>query len=212
LKLLFEIIITNLDKIKDIVTLIISIITVIFIGLGLSAWRTQLKGQNKFQLAFDTIKELRLLQDKIIRCRSPMVPGEEIYDALIKNHVEVKDQNNENGHKYAMFERMKEMVEQFNIYEDKMLRLQILLNNYELDLVNEKRIRNYVLDLKHNRMMFDLENRTELHPVRREEINYDEERKKIIKILYSGYNPDVFGNDISNYINTINNRLRKYIK
>jgi hypothetical protein len=118
--------------------------------------------------------------------------------------------------KYAENERWKEIVDQLLSYENKMLKLMILLNDFDLDVVNDKKLRNYVLEIRNKKVdkEFADEERDRNETMTKEEREkLKKEYLEIAKVLYKhSKEKDEWGNELENYFMTINSKLRKYIK
>jgi hypothetical protein len=140
--------------IKDFIEIFISLGTLILIFIGLQTWKIQLKGENIFKLSQEVLRELRLVLYKINDYRNPFYAVGEMAEAFEKNEAGMKFNpavDRKMASKYAEFERWKQILDQYFIYEDKILRLMILLNDFNFDKINSKNMKNYILEMRSKR-------------------------------------------------------------
>jgi hypothetical protein len=209
------------DIIIDSLSIIVSICTLILVWIGLRTWKIQLKGENFFKLSLDVLRELKLTLVAIEEYRYPFYPANEIYAAFIKhNNGKILDFMNDEDRKLAKkcteLERWNKIVEQFNVYNDTLLKLVISINNYDIDLVNGKRLKDYVIEMNQNRSRreFADDEREQLDFTNKDERNkLKEEYLDINKILIKhNKDDDIWGIRLEQYFEEVNKRLRKYLK
>jgi hypothetical protein len=213
------------NVIIEIISIFISIGTFFLVLYGLKIWKIQLKGENTFKLSLDILRELKLTLIAIDEYRYTFISAGEIYEAYSKhNDGKILDHFNkeelEMAKKYAENDRWNAILEKYFIYEDHMLKFTILINDYEYDLVNNKRFRDYILELRNNRINKDYAEAREKeleHVSNEERIKtrkiYREENEKIHAVLFkSSKGDDIFGGNIEQYFQEINKKLRKYLK
>jgi len=214
-------------KIMDVINIItgiissfVSVVTLILVGVGLRIWKIQLKGENTFKLSLDVLRELKLTLIFIDDYRHPFYSANEIDNAFRKyNSGRIPDFMNTEERKLAQkcaeLERWNKIIVQFNIYTDRILRLAISINNYDIDLVNDKRLRDYLIEMGWNRSRkeFADEEREQLKFMEKEERDkLKEEILDINKVLLKNKNDDNWGKTLEQYFEEINKRLRVYIK
>jgi hypothetical protein len=147
----------------------------------------QLKGENKYKLAFSLVVEFKKLVLKIDDYRFLIYPLEE--------ELEVWN----------------EVIQQYYKYEDNLIKLMAVLNDYQLDKNNDKCMKDYV-----NKLVFNRYKRAYILKEDKTDIEICKDRAKqlieINKILHRDKEHDAFGDEINEYFNFMNIRLRKYIK
>ena len=209
----------------EIITVVVSIGTFFLVLYGLKIWKIQLKGENTFKLALDILRELKLTLIAIDEYRYIFYSSNEIYEAYSKhNDGKILDHFNREeldlAKKYAENDRWNAILEKYFIYEDFMLKFTILINDYEYDLVNDKRFRDYILELRNNRISKEYAEAREKeldHVSNEERVKtrrlYKEENEKIHAVLFrSTKGDDIFGKNLEQYFQEINKKLRKYLK
>jgi len=209
-----------INIITGIISSFVSVVTLILVGVGLRIWKIQLKGENTFKLSLDVLRELKLTLIFIDDYRHPFYSANEIDNAFRKyNSGRIPDFMNTEERKLAQkcaeLERWNKIIVQFNIYTDRILRLAISINNYDIDLVNDKRLRDYLIEMGWNRSRkeFADEEREQLKFMEKEERDkLKEEILDINKVLLKNKNDDNWGKTLEQYFEEINKRLRVYIK
>jgi len=207
--------------ITGIISSFVSVVTLILVGVGLRIWKIQLKGENTFKLSLDVLRELKMTLIFIDDYRHPFYSANEIDNAFRKyNSGRIPDFMNTEERKLAQkcaeLERWNKIIVQFNIYTDRILRLAISINNYDIDLVNDKRLRDYLIEMGWNRSRkeFADEEREQLKFMNKEE--RDKLKEEILDInkvlLINNRNDDIWGKTLEQYFEEINKRLRVYIK
>jgi len=210
-----------INIITGIISSFVSVVTLILVGIGLRIWKIQLKGENTFKLSLDVLRELKMTLVFIDDYRLPFYSANEIDNAFRKhNNGRIPDFMNDEERKLAQkcaeIERWKKIIEQYNIYTDKLLRLAISINDYDIDLVNDKRLNDYLYEMNWNR------SRKEFADDERRQLKFmeKEERDKLIEeildlnkvLIKINKNDDIWGKTLEQYFNEINKRLRVYIK
>ena len=193
----------------DSLSTLISIGTFILVLIGLNTWRKQLKGENTYKLSLDVLRELKLTLVAIDEYRYVFYPADEMYYAFKKyNNDKIPDFMNgsdkKTAYKCAEIERWNKIIEQFNIYTSCMLKLAVSINNYEIDLVNGKRLKDYLIEISRNRSKkeFADDEREELQFMNKDERNrLKDEYLEINKILSKR------GNDNRDAFQTGNRRV-----
>ena len=207
---------------KEIIQLIISTMTIFLVWLGLKTWKVQLKGENKFQLSLEVLRELKVLLYKINDYRNPFYSAGEIIEAFYRNNSNKeeifdplnKDLNNK-AKNYAEFERWKIVIDQYLVYEDKMLRLMVLMDDYNFDKINNKNFKKFILELRHERFKHDTLNeekeyRNSLNEEAKQKLKKEIENNR--KILFKYSDKDEWGFQLEEYFLLLNMKLRKFIK
>ena len=214
----------NLNLFFDILSVLASIGTTIIVLFGLRTWRIQLKGENTFKLSLDILRELKLTLIAIDDYRNPIYSGNEIYEAYHKhNNGKLLDTYDDKEIKlarnYVEIDRWNKIIEKFFIYENLMLKLAILTNNYEIDLVNDKRLKNYIIELRNNRVIKEYADKREkeLESVSNEERIrirkiHKEENAEVSAVLFRYSKDDDWGKNLELYFEEINKKLRRHIK
>jgi hypothetical protein len=209
------------EIIRDSFSIIVSLATLVLVWNGLKTWKIQLKGENIFNLSLDVLRELKLTLTSIDDYRNIFYSVNEIDIAFSKhNNGKSPDFMNTEERKLAQrcaeFERWNKIIEQFDVYTDRILKLAISINNYEVDLVNDKRLKDYLIEMNLNRSRkaFADDEREELDFSNKDERNrLKDEILEINKILLKhNKDDDTWGNNLEQYFNEMNNRLRRYIK
>lgn len=211
----------NFETIFEIIDVSISLLTLGVLFCGLRTWRLQLKGENKYKLSLEVIRYLKKVIENMNTYRNPIITADEEYNALDKHNKLPKDDDKpidgRIASEHVYIERWNNIVNQYSIYEDKILDLKIILNNYNLDIVNDKTIVYYIKQLRNMKIIFS---GTE----KRLSYNLDKENMQKIRkendeagaVLFNVWNKndtnDKFGYEIDMYFNEINERLRKYLK
>jgi hypothetical protein len=215
-----EINICSYEIIKDGLTLLVSFVTLIFLWNGLIIWKIQLKGENIFKLSIEVLRELKLTLYKINDFRNPIYDVGEIVSAFEKHEKEGKYNHavdSKKAQKYAENDRWNEIIIQYFIYEDKMLRLMILLDDYNFDIINNKNLKDCILKMRKQRFRkesVDAERENNENQTKEEHDRIMNENLDISKILYKYTNDadDIWGIELNNYFKEINKKLRKYVK
>jgi len=198
------------QTVLNIISTIFSFVALIVAGIGLYTWRLQLNGENKFNLSVDILAELIALLGVIDDYRAPGIFASEEYVALEKNHIDPSTIKigDETGIQYVYQERWYKLYDQFQIYEKKMDRLKILLNDYQFDLVNNKRMKDFIDEIARSKFLHNMKihNKQPLEDI-------ETDLNNLIKIIAKvDMRDDVFGQEIEKYFFEMNRRLRKYIK
>lgn len=209
----------SIAEIKDIVTIITSITATIIAFLGLRTWRKKLLGKNKYELAIDVIKSLRILIEEIENFRSPIFLANEIFSAYYE--IEKKDlslqqdiEEQKKARKYAQNLRWIKVINSFIDYNSKILHLKVILDNYELDKVNNETMVSFINILRkslYTQETYDLFNPSMMQP--------EENRKENNKILeennlimYKHYADNELSKNMENYFFEIKKRLKKFLR
>jgi hypothetical protein len=208
------------EMLKDGLTILVSFITLIFLWNGLRTWKIQLKGENIFKLAIEVLRELKLTLYKINDFRNPIYDMGEIITAFEKYENEKiynEDTDSKKAKRYAENIRWNEIITQYFIYEDKMLRLMIILDNYNFDIINNKNLKDYILEMrkqKFKKEYFDAERENNEILTKEDRDRIMNENLEISKILYkyTKDEDDVWGIELNNYFKEINKKLRKYVR
>jgi hypothetical protein len=209
------------DIIIDSLSMLVSIFTLILVWIGLRTWKIQLKGENSFKLSLDVLRELRLTLIAIDEYRNPFYPANEIYAAFIKHtngkmFDHMNDEDRKLAHKCVEIERWNKIIDQFNTYTDNLLKLEISVNNYNIGLVNGKRLKEYIVEMNKNRTRreFADNERKQLDFTNKGERNkLKEEYLDINKVLSkSSEDEDTWGKSLEQYFEEMNKRLREYLK
>jgi hypothetical protein len=208
------------EILKDWLTLLVSFITLIILWNGLRTWKIQLKGENIFKLAIEVLRELKLTLYKINDFRNPIYDMGKIITAFEKHEKEKKyneDTDSKTARRYAENTRWNEIITQYFIYEDKMLRLMILLDNYNFDVINNKNLKDYILEMrkqKFRKEYIDAKRENNENLTKEDRGRIMNENLEINKILYkyTKDEDDVWGIELNNYFREINKKLRKYVK
>ena len=209
------------DIIMDSLSMIVSICTLVLVWIGLKTWKIQLKGENTFKLSLDVLRELKLTLIAIDDYRHPFYPANEVYASFAKhNNGRFPDFMNEDdkklAHICAELERWNKIIEQFNIYTDILLKLIISINNYNIDLVNGKRLKDYIIEMNQNRSRkeFADEDKVYFKSMNTDERNELKKEYSEINSVLSTFNKDedTWGKNLDYYFEEMNKRLREYLK
>jgi len=163
-------------SIENTITIITPIATIVLAFLGLSTWRKKLWGENKFSLATSTIKELYVLKKEIENYRNGFYSAGEIYNAVQEYKRKFPDEkiDDQRHPEYAENRRWNLVVDQYEKYNNDLVKLKVLLNNYNIDQVNERNMDYYLHELNIKRMQKQYNDN-------RKNIQYlDEERRENI--------------------------------
>ena len=205
--------------IVDFTPILISIITLIFVGIGLRLWKVQLKGEDTFRLSLDVLRELKLVIFAINDYRHYFYLPSEMYEAYLAHtngkmpDMSIREER-ELAAKYAEIDRWNKIIEQFNSYTDKILRLSILLDDYNIDLVDGKRLKDFLLNMSSKRMdkEFADADRGRHQFMSKEQRNEVREEYEKINTILQKPELDTWGDELEQYFNALNKRLRKYTK
>jgi hypothetical protein len=206
--------------IKDVITIVISAITLIILFKGLQIWKIQIKGENIFKLSIDILRELKLILYSIDAYRNHhFYTADELKESFERHEDKKFDPDNKEtmrmACKYLEADELNKIIEKHSSYDDKMLKLMIILNDFSFDIINNRRFRDYIYEMKNCWIKIELNNdelrRYTNMPVKEKEkiINENEKWNKILKNVKD---PDEWRNKIENYFKVINEKLRKYIK
>ena len=189
-------------------SMIISIFTLILVWIGLKTWKIQLKGENSFKLSLDVLRKLKLTLIVIDDYRHPFYPANEVYTSFIKHYNGripdfMNDEDKKLAHICAELERWNKIIEQYNIYTDILLKLVISINNYNIDLVNGKRLKDYIIEMNQNRSRkeFADEDREQLKFMNTDERNELKEEYSEINSVLSTFkkDEDTWGKNLNNF-------------
>lgn len=96
--------------IKDIVSIIVSVATIIIISIGLSKWRSEFTGKRYYEVTFKLLKSVYNLRDQFLSLRSSYTsPGEMLQDTKIENYQKANNY-------FVMNNRLKSFNEALNEY------------------------------------------------------------------------------------------------
>jgi hypothetical protein len=204
----------NINTAIDVVQTILPLGTLIIAARGLHTWRLQLKGENKYRLSLDVLNSLAVLLDKIDSFRCPSISNPEEYCALEKNGIDpaTVKLGDDRRRQYVYQERWNSLIDQYRTHYEQMSRLKILLNDFDLDVVKGKRIKDHIDDLYINKYQDEYYVHESHNFAEPEKLKWDALHEKNIKILYKM--PDIedeYGESLLDYFTEINRRLRKYI-
>ena len=216
---------TILIIVKESLSVIVPIITLILVGIGLKTWKIQLKGENNYKLSLDALRELKLTLLNIDDYRNPAYFSDEVYAAYSKHtngkiHEPMNNNDWQLAEEYAEIDRWNKIIEQFNVYTDKLLRLAISINDYNIDLIDGKRLKDYLIEMNVARIRKKyLDKKIKNIDLLKEEERIKKwkelegEEKEIFDILFIiSKDKDFFGKNLEQYFELINKRLRIYIK
>lgn len=209
--------------IMDSVSTVVSVVTLVLVWIGLNTWWKQLKGENTYKLAIDTLYKLKRTLSAIDDYRNPIYSPNEIYVAFSKySNGKVLNLMNDEESKlaqiYVEYERWNRIIEQFNTYEDSLLKLKVSTNNYDIDLnlINDKRLGDYIQEMKINvlKRKFINNKRKKYESMNENELNKLESQYSETSLVLSRYDKDedVFGKNLGQYFEEMNKKLRKYTK
>jgi hypothetical protein len=211
----------NTETVFAIANILISLFASGVLFFGLRTWRLQLKGENKYKLSLKVIRYLKKVIENITTYRNPIITADEEYNALEK-HNKLSENNDKPiddriASEHVYIERWNNIINQYFIYEDKILDLKIILNNYNLDIINDKTIVYYIKQLKNMKIIFantekQLSYNLDKENIQRIRKENDEARAVLFNIWNKNDKNDKFGYEIDMYFNEINKRLRKYLK
>jgi hypothetical protein len=208
------------NTIKDIITIIISVITLIVLVKGLQTWKIQIKGEDTFKLSLDILRELKLILYSIDTYRNHhLYTADELKESFEKHeNKKIEFDSSEDmriASRYLEMDELNNIIEKYSSYDDKMLKLMIILNDYRFDVIKNKRFRDYIYEMKNCWIKIDLNN----DELRRYTNMPTEEKEKTInqnrkwnKVLKNVGEIDEWRNKIEEYFNEINKKLRQYIK
>jgi hypothetical protein len=206
--------------IKDSITIIISIITLIVLLKGLQTWKIQIKGEDTFKLSLGILRELKRILDSIDTYRNHhLYTSDELKESFKKHETkEFSFDNKEDVRiacRYLEIDELNNIIEKYFSYDDMMLNLMIILNDYNFDTIENRRFRDYIYEMKNCWIKIELNN----DDLRKYTNMPIEEKKKIIdqnkkwnKVLKNVEEIDEWRNKIEDYFNGINKKLRQYIK
>ena len=208
--------ICDITIIKDFLAIIVSALTLILAFFGLSTWRRKLWGENKFTLATACLKELLLVKEEIKVFRNGFYSAGEIYFAI----KEYKEKNpnevikDENTSIFAENRRWNNLIDRYNSYIAELVKLKVVLNNYNLDIIENNTMETFIRELNINRIQsqlskderFNLSNYTQ-----EQREDYSRRQEKIFSVLVRTGKEDVFEKQIEDYFFLFNKRVRKYI-
>ena len=213
-----------LKIVLDIISVLASIITLFLIWSGLQTWKIQLKGENTFKLSFDILLRLKQVLLEIHDYRSPMYLADEIYDAFHKRNSDkvfdpMNREDKELAFRYAELDRWNKIIDKLRVYEETVLKLSVLIDNYDIDLIDNKRLRNYILELRDARTEKEIldDEEQELNNVSIEErakikASHRDEKMKLNNILFRSSKNDELREGLEQHFSKMNDRLKKYLK
>jgi hypothetical protein len=206
--------------IKDVITIVISATTLIILFKGLQTWKIQIKGEDTFKLSIDILRELQLILYSIDAYRNHhLYTVDELKESFEKHGKKQFDFNNKDDMriacKYLEADELNNIIEKYSFCDDKMLRLKIILNDYNFDIINNRRFRDYIYEMKNCWIKTELNNdelRMYTDMSVEEKAKIINENKKWNKVLKNVEEIDEWKNKIENYFKGINEKLRQYIK
>ena len=207
------------------ISLFVSLITIILIWLGLKTWKSQLKGERYYKQSIDVLRELKILIYYINDYRKPIYFSEEIYEAFIKRKdidtpYSMSKDDFDLGKTYTEQDRWNKIIEQYRKYDDKILYLQISLNSYDIDLINNNRFIDIIMEMHRARLHkqyldkeYQKTNSLPLEESRKKRNELDAKMDDINDKLDNLIKEEnAFSIKINNYFSELNKRLRKYLK
>jgi len=201
----------------DISTLIISIITVIILFRGLHTWKEQIRGENKFNLAWNVLKEIKLLMNNINEYRLNLIYTN--YDLIIQNgKINIGSDNTDFDINEAFRkldnERFISILKQFNKCESKLSELMILENKGDLDYLNGKRLRDFIFTLHKSYFVInEINSELKINPLILQKLKPDDKKlyEESKRVLHKIEDEDKWGSELNKYIDELNIKLREYL-
>lgn len=209
-----------IETVKSVVNILFPVFAVVLGFLGLMTWKAQLRGESKYNLAADTLREHRNLEEAIRRYRlGAYLRKEDVerYSEILKTTSGGKQDLSTVEEKVEL-ENWSRVVEQFEKYRTCLMRLKISTNNYNIDLVGEQKhslIDAVINKLDGARGERDFLNASDkyfdqLVPADRQAIM--DRRVQIFSVLCRGLDPvDEIETLMDNSFEGINARVRRYL-
>lgn len=202
---------------KELFEILVPLTTLVLAFLGLTTWRKKLWGENKFSLATSTIKELYLVKEEIKNFRVGFYSGGEIYSAIReyrKEHPEEKIDDSKDS-EYAEMRRWNLVVDQYQKYSTELTKLKVILNDYEIDSIQGKRMEDFLKEINLKRMHRQLNSQSlgQLqHMEEGQRKDFLNQQQEIFRVLVRSGPDDGLEDSIEKYFKGFNQRVRKYIK
>ena len=103
-----------MEFIKDIISILGTVVGLSIAGVGLSTWRKQLKGRTEYDLARRLLKATYRVREGIRRVRHPLMTGGEMAEAAEKYDIDEPQENRTKVSEAAYAERWKELTDPLN--------------------------------------------------------------------------------------------------
>lgn len=110
---------------KDVLLGGAAVAAAVFAYLGLSAWRTELKGQAEYRLAKDVLKSVYKVRDAFMHVRNPVIFSYEFPEEMRNYHGHLKHEDDYAGTAHVYMQRWKAMDEAFRELEEHHLDAQV---------------------------------------------------------------------------------------
>jgi len=189
----------SLDEWKKTAEIASPIITILAALIAFRAWRRELHGRSRFDVARKLLQAGMTLRDQVQTARSPLMGSEE-YQSRPRQEVETQDRAQRNDFAYAYFKRMEKVYEELRA-----LRLAAL----EATVFWYVEIPKLVQPLSSK--VFELDAAANVYFVEPSPPPNREERIRFQRIMFAGGIDDVFAQDLNKGVHELEAFLRRWI-
>lgn len=190
---------SSIGAVSNIITAISATVIAIAAIPGINAWKKQLQGQTKYELARRYLRSVYKVRDAIRNARRPDIPYSEFLTSLEKQGFDTEDINNEAKKKRAVYsERWEKVANALLDLSVESLEVEVIWGKTYLEA--EKELRIHAGKLKLN-FEWHLDDRRPFSPERLVEID---------SIIYRKEG-DEFDKKLDSILTPIEEGMRKYI-
>jgi len=185
----------ELEIIKNLATIIATIIASYVAITGLDAWRKQLKGKTDYELARRYLRAIYKIRESIKEVRNPFISIEEIFIALSESGLSEEEHSNSRKSNRAVYsKRWKKVMESKNELDIELLEAEVSWGKNST--IISKDLNDLIRKLYVGIKMF---------------LEYPENRLDR-DILYDIGEEDIFNKEVDTAIQKIENYLKVYLK
>jgi hypothetical protein len=188
---------------KDLITFVFTATGLIIAGMGLAAWKKQIKGIKEFEAGYDLHYSLLKLRDAIKHVRNPAIFPSESHKAIQYSKAKYPDKSDEELSKdtqsYVYEMRWEEITEAFTEMESHLLAAEVLWGSEILKLIvplNTKIIELNIALKQNFQPELRTKDVTEIHEVIYYMGNWNEN------------DGDTFSKEVSDFIKTITDYIK----
>lgn len=191
----------KISLVKEIIVMVVAVAGVVIAGLGLKTWNAQLKGTTRYKIAKDVLTKTFKLRDEFDRARAPLMTAAEM------SHVgSGKEETNDELSFKAHVKRLNKLNDVKQELEIVKLEADAVFNEEETVALQE------LIDKVHemNRSFNFMHEMKEIDNLSKEE---GEMLKESRWILYGTKSErDSFGKSVTDLVNDVEEKFRKYLK
>lgn len=205
------------ENLKDLVAICTPIGGFIFAALGLSTWKKQLWGENRFTLMTVAIRELYLLERQIGDFRHNYYTPDEMYTAVLESKGTDKEKQftHSDGVRLAEIRRWNAVVQQYQKFDDAIVKLKVLIDDFGFDVIGDDTAGKIVKEIDVKRMLnqFHEEESKNFQLFNEEQQqDYIKQQKDFASVLYRQGGDDAFERRVHEYFLAFKKKGRKYLR